>query len=529
MKYQRILLALVMLLAAGQMSAAVYDVIIRNGRLADGTGNPLFHADVAIKGGRIVAVGRVTGDAAKELDAKGLVLAPGFVDVHTHAEGIENSPKAENFVRMGVTTLVLGNCGGSRLNVAEYFKQLADVTVSPNVCTLIGQGTVRNSVMGGSFMRPANATELEKMRALVEQAMKDGAVGMSTGLIYLPGTFTKTEEIIELAKVVGKYDGIYVSHMRNESVGIFNALDELFRIAREAGVRAEVSHIKLSGKAAWGQADKVLAAIERARAEGLDVTQDQYMYPASSTGISSRIPEWAREGGDKKFIERLNDPATKAKIIEEMKRDLERSQHENYGYVFIASYRKDKSINGMNVVEAAKKTRGSDSIEAQIELILDINKNGGASCVFHSMNEDDLKVYLGHPNTMIASDSGVRSFGEGVPHPRGYGNNARALARYVRELKVLRLEDAVRRMSSLPAGTFRLKDRGLLREGFFADVVIFDPEKVQDHATFEDPHHYATGFKWVLVNGVTVVENDKHTGARPGRMLRHSEGDSAGD
>jgi N-acyl-D-amino-acid deacylase len=506
-------------LTPSSLCAATYDLVIRHGRIVDGTGNPGFFADLAVNGGRIVAVGRVQGEANIEIDATGLVVAPGFIDVHTHAEEIDESPLAENFVRMGVTTLVLGNCGSSALNVGRYFKRLEATNVSPNIATLVGHGTVRGEAMGGSFMRPPTVEELENMKAMVEGAMKDGAVGLSTGLIYLPGTFSKTEELIELAKVAARHDGIYASHMRDEGHEIFEALDEVFRIAREAGIRAEISHLKLSGKSNWGQTAKVIAAIEKARAGGLDITQDQYLYTASSTGISQLVPEKYREAG--KFKSNLADPEQKARMIAEMKRNLKRGGREDYAYAVIASYRHDPSFNGLNIVEAAQKKGGTSSLDDQIELILDIQNNGGASGVFHGISEDDLQAFLRHPNTMIASDSSVRKFQEGAPHPRGYGNNARLLARYVRELKLLRLEDAIRRMTSLPANTFRLKDRGLIREGSWADLVVFDPANVQDEAKFNDPHHYATGFAWVLVNGIPVVKKDQHTGARPGKMLRH--------
>ena len=497
-----------------------YDLLLRGGRVADGTGNPAVFADVAVKGGRIVAVGRVPGTAKRVVDVKGLVVAPGFVDTHTHAEGIEDQPLAENFLRMGVTTLVLGNCGGSRLNLGEYFKELEATNISPNVCSLIGHNTVRKQAMGGSFMRPPTDAELAQMKGHVEQAMKDGAVGLATGLIYLPGTFAKTEEIVELSKVAGTHGGIYASHMRSEGEGIYKALDELFRIAREGGTRGHISHLKLTGKNAWGQTAKVFAAIEGARASGLDITQDQYVYPASSTGLSQLIPDAAREGGADKFRERLADPAQKAGIVKQMKESVRRQGRDDFAYAVIANYSKDKSLNGLNVVEAAKKKRGSDSLDDQIELLLEIEKSGGASAVFHGMSEDDLREFAKHPNTMFASDSGVRKFGEGVPHPRGYGNNARVLGEYVRELKLLRLEDAVRRMTSLPATIFQLKDRGVIREGAWADLVVFDPAKVTDKATFKEPHQYAVGFKLVVVNGVVVVEDDKHLGARPGRVIR---------
>jgi N-acyl-D-amino-acid deacylase len=501
--------------------APLYDLVIRHGRVVDGNGNPAYLADVAVNAGRIVAIGKLAGPARKEVDATGLVVAPGFIDVHTHGEDIDDQPRGENFVRMGVTTLVLGNCGSSKLNVGEFLQLLEKTNITPNVCTLIGQGTVRSRVMGGSFMRPPTPAEMTRMKALVEEAMKDGAVGISTGLIYLPGTFSKTEELIELARVASAYDGIYVSHMRAEGNGIYEALDELFRIAREAKIRAEVSHIKLSGNSVWGQHDKVIAAIEKARAEGLDITQDQYAYTASSTGISQLVPDDAREGGKEKFLERISVPGQKAKIVAQMKESLRKAGREDFSYAVIASYRPDKSLNGLSIVDAAAKVRGSKSLDDQIELILTIEKNGGAQGVFHGINEEDLQVFMRHPNTMIASDSGVRKFGEGVPHPRGYGNNARVLGRYVRELKTVRLEDAIRKMTSLPATTFRLKDRGEIRAGAWADLVVFDPAKVTDNATFNDPHHYATGFKHVFVNGVEVVKDDAHTGARPGQALRH--------
>ena len=501
--------------------AETYDLIVRHGRIVDGTGNPAYFGDVAITNGRIAALGRITGDAKQEIDAHGLIVAPGFIDVHTHADDVPEMPRAENFARMGVTTIVVGNCGDSVPDIAKLFNDLEKTNASVNVATLIGHGKVRGKVMGGSFMRPPSKEELDKMKGLVEQGMKDGAVGLSTGLIYLPGTFAKTEEIIELAKVVSAYDGIYTSHMRDEGTNIFASLNELFRIAREAHIRAEISHLKLSGNSSWGQTAKVLAAIESARAEGLDITQDQYAYTASSTGISQLIPDTAREGGHEKFMERLADPKQKAGIIAQMKGSLAGNGRTNYSYAVIAYYTNDLSLNGLNIPEAAKIKRGADTLDDQIEMILDIQTHHGASAVFHGMNEDDLQQFLRHPNTMIACDSGIREYGKGMPHPRGYGNNARVLARYVRELHVLRLEDAIRRMTTLPAETFRLKDRGQLREGNWADLAIFDPTTVQDNATYKDPHHYATGFQYVLVNGVEVIKNGEHTGATPGMPLRH--------
>ncbi len=523
-----ILAATVLLVGINLSPAAAYDLIIRGGRVVDGSGNPACFADVAIKDGRIACIGQIKSQARTEIDARGLIVAPGFIDVHTHADELAEMPRAENFLRMGVTTLVAGNCGGSVLDVGKAYAEIEEQRPSINFTTLIGHNTVRREAMGGTFDRPPTPEELAKMKSLVDQAMKDGAAGLSTGLIYLPGVYSKTDEIVELAKVASAYDGIYASHMRHEDARIYEALDELFRIAREAHIRAEVSHIKLAGERSWGQADKVLAYIEKARAEGLDVTQDQYAYTASSTGISQLIPDTAFDGGKEKFLERLADPAEKAKIVSAMRDILRNRGRNDYAYAVIAFYRHDQTCNGLNIVEAAKKMRGSDSLDDQIETILEIQKNGGASGVFHGMNEDDLQKFMRHPNTMVAADSGLRKFGEGVPHPRGYGNNARVLARYVRELKVLRLEDAIRKMSSLPANSFQLKLRGELREGNWADIVVFDPEKVADPATFTDPHHYAVGIPHVLVNGVPVIKDGKHTGAKSGKVLRHATPGASG-
>lgn len=499
---------------------ADYDLVIRHGQVVDGTGAPAARGDVAIRDGRIAAIGAVTGTARREIDATGKIVAPGFIDVHTHSEDIADLPVAENFLRMGVTTIISGNCGSSKTDVADYFATLTRTKVAVNVGTLVGQGSVRGQVMGGSFMRPPTAAEQEKMRQLVAQAMKDGAVGLSTGLIYLPGTFAKTDEIIDLAKVAAANGGIYVSHMRHENTRIFEALEELAEIARGAGIRAEVSHLKLSGPAAWSRADEVIAWLARKRAEGLDITQDQYAYTASSTGIATLVASEAREGGTGQFIARLKDPAKKAAIVDEMKTSLQRSQRQDFTYAVIANYERDRRLNGKTIPQAAKLVRGADSLDDQIELVLDIVAHGGAQGVFHGMNEADLQKFMVQPLTMIASDSGPRKYQDGVPHPRGYGNNARVLARYVRELKLLTIEDAVRKMTSLPAQTFRLKNRGELKPGFVADVVVFDAAKVDAPSTFEDPHHYAVGFSEVVVNGVPVIRGGQLTSARPGRAVK---------
>lgn len=509
--------------AASSARAQDFDLVIRRARVVDGTGASAATGDVAIRDGRIAALGKVSGRGRVEIDAHGDVVAPGFIDVHTHAEDVADLPMGENFLRMGVTTIVTGNCGGSKLNVGEFFDTIAKTKVAINVATLIGHNTVRGQVMGGSFARPPTAAELDQMRAFVEQAMKDGAVGMSTGLIYLPGTFAKTDEIVALAKVVAAHGGIYSSHMRYENTRIIDALDELTTVAREANLPAEVSHIKLSGPSAWARADEVIAYLDRARASGLRITHDQYAYTASSTSIGTLIAAEFREGGVKRYRERLADPAIKARMIAEMKESIAKGKRGDYTYAVVASFKADPRLNGKTIPQAAKLLRHADTIDDQIETILDIEDRGGAQGVFHGMNEADLRKFLAQPLTMIASDAGVRRFGEGVPHPRGYGNNARVLARYVRELKLLTLEDAVRKMTSLPAQTFRLKDRGELKPGAIADVVIFNPEQVADPSTFDDPHHYATGFSDVIVNGVPVIREGKLTDARPGQPVRRAQ------
>lgn len=515
-----VLLIFLAFLMASPVSGADYDLLIENARIADGTGAPLTKGAIAIKDGRIVAVGKIRGTSTNTIDAKSRVAAPGFIDVHTHSENIGAMPEAENFLRMGVTTIITGNCGNSRTDVAGFFRELESTGVTLNVGTLIGHNSVREKGMGGRFIRPPSAQELDAMKALVERAMNDGAVGFSTGLIYVPGSFAKTDEIVALAKVAAAHDGIYVSHMRHENTRIFEAIDEFLTIAREARIPAELSHIKLTGPTAWGKADAVLAVLDRARAEGLNITHDQYAYTASSTGLRQTLPDSALEGTREDFLARLGDPGKKAEIIEGMNRMRSRLGREDYGYVVIAKFSTDPSLNGKTIPEAAGILRGADTLVDQIETILDLESRGGASAVYHGMNEEDLVKFLKHPSTLVASDGGPRKLGEDVPHPRSYGNNARVLGRYVRETKLLSLEEAIRRMTSLPATTFGLKDRGRLGPGAWADVVIFDPDTVGDPATFADPHHFAVGFSDVIVNGEATILNGKLTGVRSGGPLR---------
>ncbi|HEX7176683.1 MAG TPA: D-aminoacylase [Pyrinomonadaceae bacterium] len=508
--------------ATGAASEARYDLVITNARVVDGAGNPWFRADVGVREGRIARVGRIAPEeAARVIDARGQILAPGFIDVHAHVEDIYNLPEAENFVRMGVTTLVSGNCGGSAVNVSEYLDGVRSKPLAVNLATLVGHGSVRAAVMGTANREPS-AEELQKMEGLVEQAMRDGAVGLSTGLIYVPGTYAKTGEVVALARIAARHGGVYATHMRNEGERVLDAIRESIHIGEQAGLPVEISHFKISNKRWWGRTGETLGLVREARARGLQVTVDQYAYTASSTSLDSRIPSWVLEGGREEGKKRLADKPTRARVVKEMRDGLKRSGFKDYSYAFVASHRADPALNGKNIAEITKQARGRADIGSQIEQILSMYEAGGASMVYHSMGEEDVRRIMREPFTMIASDSGVRRHGEGVPHPRGYGNNARVLGRYVREQGVIPLEDAVRKMTSLPAQTFGLFDRGLVREGMAADLVVFDEKTVADLATFDQPHQYAAGIIHVFVNGESVVADGQLTAARPGAAIRHA-------
>jgi N-acyl-D-amino-acid deacylase len=497
----------------------IYDLAIVNARIVDGTGNPWFRGAVGIRNGKIIKVGNIDAGEAKEtIDAQNKIVAPGFIDVHTHVEDIYNNPQAENFVRMGVTSLVTGNCGGSATDVREFLGQMREKPLAVNLATLIGHNSVRAKVMGLDNRAPS-AEELSKMEQLVEQAMKDGAVGFSTGLIYLPGTFSKTDEVIALAKVASRSGGVYASHIRDEGTEIVKAVEEAINIGEQAKMPVEISHFKISSKALWGNTPTTIGLVKSARERGLSVTVDQYVYTASSTSLTARIPSWAVAGGVEEGKKRLADAATRARIVKEMKDELKKKDFKDYSFAYVASYAPNPEFNGKNIVEITKMTKGKKSLDAQIEQIFEMYEKGGASMVYRVMSEEDVQNILREPFTMIASDSAVRNFGAGVPHPRGYGNNARVLGEYVRNRKIISLEDAIRKMTSLPAQTFNLRDRGQIREGMAADLVIFDENKITDKATFENPHQYAEGFQTVVVNGEIVFDGQKMTGKMPGAPL----------
>ncbi|MEO6334293.1 MAG: D-aminoacylase [Pyrinomonadaceae bacterium] len=504
-------------------SAMTYDLVITNARIVDGTGNPWFRGEIGVKDGRIVKVGRVDKTSATQIiDAHDQIVAPGFIDVHTHVEDIFGNPAAENFVRMGVTSLITGNCGGSATDIGEFLGRFRQKPLAVNVATLIAHGSVRAKVMGLDDRAPT-PDEQQKMNAVVDQAMKDGAVGLSTGLIYVPGTFAKTEEVVELAKVAAKYGGTYASHIRDEGNDVAAAINEAINIGDQAKMPVEISHFKISSKALWGESPMTIGLVTSARKRGMTVTVDQYAYTASSTSLDVRLPNWVVAGGRIEGRKRVADAEMRKKIVAEMKDDLKKKHFKDYSFAYVASYRANPEFNGKNIAEIAQLAHGKKKLDSQIDQILEMYDKGGAAMVYRVMDESDVQNIMRQPFTMIASDSGVREFGAGVPHPRGYGNNARVLGHYVRELKVITLEDAIRKMTSLPAQTFNLRDRGQIREGFAADVVIFDESKIADKATFEKPHQYAEGFSSVIVNGKIVFDGIKMTGAMPGQPLRRIE------
>jgi N-acyl-D-amino-acid deacylase len=513
-------------LAAGTLTqarqAARYDRLITGGTIVDGSGRGGVFADVAIRDGRIAAIGRIPRSQAQEvIDASGLIVSPGFIDVHTHADNLVERPAASNFVRMGVTTILAGNCGGSALDIGAALTALRENPAAVNFATLIGHNTVRSAVMGADN-RPPRAAEIARMKSLVWKGMADGAVGFSTGLQYVPGVYASQPEIIDLARVAANAGGIYASHMRNEGTELEEAIAETIRIGEMTGGRVEISHLKVDSPNRWGASAKALAMIDAARAKGVDVRADQYAYTAASSGLGIRFPSWVLEGGQAKVAERLNTPATWEKIKEEMAALLAERGLRDLSFAIVALYRPDASLNGLSMPQVAQRLKGSGSADAQFEAARDLLLQGGAQMVYHFMSDADVDRIMRHPQVAIASDSGVLSFGDGVPHPRGYGDNARVLGTYVRARHVISLEEAIRKMTSLPAAHFKFTNRGLVKIGYAADLVVFDPATVADTATFAAPHAYATGILYVLVNGVVVVRNGTQTDARPGQVIANS-------
>lgn len=525
-----------------------YDIIIRGGVLVDGTGAPPFRRDIGIADGIIVKISDLSGESAEEIiEARDFFVAPGFIDIHNHSDSsIFMLPTADNYVTQGVTTIVVGNCGYSPAplteenkefieygerefikefgsipwrSFSEYLKNLELLEKSLNVVTLVGHGTLRSAVLGAGEARPT-ARQLEEMKNLLIEAMNAGAFGMSSGLIYVPGIFSDTIELIELSRVVSRYGGVYATHIRNEGVGLIDAVIEATQVALASGVSLELSHVKVAGPPAWGSVSKVLDLIEEYARRGYDFSADAYPYAASSTSLEALLPAWVREGGYEKMVEKLKKP----ELLNELKSFLMRygipeEMHSDWDKIRVSYSENHPEVLGKNIEEISR-IWGVEPVDAIVRLL--VEDEGLTNVVMHTMNEDDVVKAVSHPLVAIGSDGSVMRFGEGVPHPRNYGTFPRVIAKYVREMKVLSLPEAIRKMTSLPARKLGLYDRGVLRPGFKADIVVFNYYTIRDRATYENPHTYSTGVEYLLVNGELVVKEGKHTGVKSGKLLRKS-------
>jgi N-acyl-D-amino-acid deacylase len=505
-----------------------HELILRGGHVLDGTGAPPFEADVAVSAGRIAAVGRLAREsAAHEIDVSGLVVAPGFIDVHTHLEleeehsRIEDLPTADNLLFMGVTTAVTGNCGGSELPLAPWFDRLERLGVSINVASLVGHNTVRRAAMGGDFARPPAPDELQRMCWLVGSALEAGAVGLSSGLVYVPGSYASTAELIELASVAARHGALYATHLRDEGELIEEAVAEALEIGERARCAVQISHFKISSQRRWGDSLHTARLVADARARGLPVHVDQYLYASSSTTIAAMFPRWVFDGGARHLEARLRHDPTRIGIRAEIIATMRARGRQDFSYARIAHCEARPQWDGWRIPELALEMRGSASLEDQAETAIELLLLGGALMIYDVMSEQDVEHIFLQPFTMVACDGGVIALdAAGAPHPRSFGNNALVLGELVRERRLVPLQEAVRRMTGLPAEAFGFQDRGRLLPGLAADLVAFDPGSVAARATFERPKQHASGFAWVLVNGRVVIEQGRHTGARPGRVLR---------
>jgi N-acyl-D-amino-acid deacylase len=498
-----------------------FDVLITGAKIIDGSGGAWFYGDIGIRGDSIAGVGLLPGaTAATTIDARGLVVAPGFIDIHSHGRrGIMSVPTAENYLREGVTTIVEGPDGSSPLPISNFLGGIAKTPISINFATMVGQGSIRSEVMG-LVNRKATPEEIERMKGIAAQAMRDGAFGLSTGLFYVPGNFTPTEEVIEIAKVVGRMGGIHISHMREEAGHILDSVLETIRIGEEGGLPTQITHHKIIGQGNWGKSIDTLKLVEAARARGVDVTIDQYPYTASSTGIAALLPQWSLEGGQKATAERLAAPDQRARIkaviVDNLKFDRGAGDAKN---VQIVSCGFDRSLAGKNLADITRARGVEPTFENAAETAMELVNKGGCSAIYHAINEDDVVRIMKSPYTMVASDGDIPVFGQASPHPRSYGTFARVLGVYVREKQVLTLEEAVRRMSGYPAERLKIWDRGLLRPGMKADIVIFSPATVGDRSQYDKPHQYSVGFRDVMVNGKFALRGESVTAERPGRVL----------
>jgi N-acyl-D-aspartate/D-glutamate deacylase len=530
-----------------------FDVLITGGRVIDGTGNPWSHGDVAIKGDRIAAVGRVKGKAKLTIDAKGKVVAPGFIDVHSHSDyHLLEDGSAQSKIHQGVTTDVLGegrsvapNKGELKPRTAKvkgkemswddlkgYFAALEKGGSSVNVATYVGLDNVWLCVMGSSHERPSK-DQLAKMQKLVEESMEQGAFGLSSMLAMPPGSLAKTDEIILLAKAAAKHGGIYSSHIRNEGIEVIAAVKEAIEIGEKAGLRVDVIHLKIADQKLWGKMNELVALIEAARKRGVDVQANVYPYTRGHNNLASIVPPWAHEGGTAKMLQRLKDDKDRARIKKDVKEGIDGWYNHytavggDWSRVLLSGPGKYSGLTMDRVLAARKKDKKSkgDDLDAFLDLL--VEQGGSVPAIYEHHTEKDMRLALQQPWCSVGSDglaySTEGTLRRGHPHPRSFGTFPRVLGVYVRELKALKLEDAVRKMTSLNASKVGIRDRGLLRKGCYADVVVFDEGKITDRATYTEPFQYAEGVEWVLVNGVVVLEKGKHTGARPGRGLRRGE------
>jgi N-acyl-D-amino-acid deacylase len=512
---------LVMAVGLSGQSPATYDLVIRGGRMLDGMGNPWAWAEVAVKGDTIAAIGpRLAGRGRREIDVVGQIVSPGFIDIHTHARrAIFQVPTAENYVRQGVTTLFEGPDGSSPVPLKPFLDRVAALRTSVNFATFIGQGSVREAVIG-RVDRTATADEIARMKELVREGMRQGAFGLSSGLVYVPGIFTPPAEVEALAAVAGEMGGLYISHMRNEAAGVGDSVRETIAVGEKGHMPAQVTHHKIIGVGNWGRSTETLGLIDAARARGVDVTIDQYPYTASKTGLDVLLPPWSLEGETAKILARLKDPVLRARIrasaVESLRNERGGGDPKN---VVISNCAWNTGLEGKNLAEITTGRGVPVTLENAAETAMWIVEHGSAGAIFHAIDEGDVERILRDPNTMIGSDGEVVVFGQTAPHPRSYGTFVRVLARYVREKHILTLPDAVRKMTSMPAQRTGLADRGVLRPGMKADMAIWDPARIVDMATFDKPHQYADGVSTVIVNGTVVFESGRMTAARPGRVL----------
>ena len=505
-----------------------FNLVLEGGSVWKGWGSKPVVTDIGIRADRIVAMGDLSGRNAKQrLSVEGLDVVPGFIDIHSHAvrgsrkkSGIFKHPDAENYIRQGVTTIIGGPDGGSELPVGKLLKDLESTPASVNFGSFVGHNTVRDAVMGRDDRAPTRV-ELDAMKVLVRTAMQDGAYGLSSGLKYIPGAYSETEEVIELAGVAGQYGGIYISHMREEGLDLIKSVKETIRIGEEADLPAQITHHKAMGVETWGTSVKSLALVDAANARGVDVSIDQYPYAASSTGISVLFPAWSLAGPRDVQLGRFKDPEIRAQIKEGIVFNLIHDRGgDDPSRVVIANCEWDRSLNGKNLAEILRERGQIVNMKNAAELALEIQMNGGCSGIFHAMSEEDVDRIMQHPRTMIASDGGIHIAGEGVPHPRNYGTFSRVLAYYVRDRQIISTGEAIYKMSKFPAQRIGLTDRGRIEVGAMADIAVMDLEIVQDHAGFEQPHQFSSGVQHVLVNGVFVLKDAEMTGKRPGRSLR---------